>query len=113
MTEAKPLLAEALRKINPAHSDAVIGRAHLQALEEGRSCGCDNRGEALAAAFREFVLSRLPQDLLDRFDVRLEDDDFKLEVHLRREPAEEELEHLNRVITHALNEFRHKVRERK
>jgi hypothetical protein len=74
-------------------------------------CGCGNQGEALAAAFREFVPSRLPQDLLERFDVRLEDNDFKMQVHLNRKPTEEELEHLNRVINHALAEFRQKIRQ--
>ena len=108
-----PLLTAALGKINPAHSDAVIGRAHLQALEAGQSCGCDNQPEALAEAFREFVLSRLPADLLERFEVRIEEGDFKMDVHLKREPEEEELDHLNRVINHALTEFRQKVRERR
>jgi tetratricopeptide (TPR) repeat protein len=110
--DARPLLAGALQAINPAHSDAVIARSHLQALEAGQTCGCDNQGQALAAAFREFVLSRLPQDLLQKLDVRLEDNDFKVEVHLRREPKPEELEHLNRVINHALAEFRKEVQRR-
>jgi hypothetical protein len=35
-----------------------------------------------------------------------------MEVHLNREPADGELEHLNRVITHALAEFRKKLRQR-
>lgn len=112
LDDARPLLATALGNINPAHSDAVIGRSHLQALESGKTCGCDDQGKALAAAFREFVLSRLPQDLLQCFEVRLEDNDFKMEVHLKREPAPEELDHLNRVVTHALTEFRKKLRER-
>jgi tetratricopeptide (TPR) repeat protein len=112
LSEAKPLLSDAVGKINPAHSDAVIGRSHVQALAAGRTCGCDNQGEALAAAFREFVLSRLPRDLLERFEVRLEDNDFKMEVHLNREPKQEELDHLNRVVTHALTEFRQKLRKR-
>lgn len=110
--DARPFLVSALQGINPAHSDAVIARGHLQALEAGQTCGCDNQGQALAAAFREFVLSRLPQDLLQKLDVRLEDNDFKVEVHLQREPKPEELEHLNRVINHALAEFRKEVQRR-
>jgi tetratricopeptide (TPR) repeat protein len=110
--EARPLLAAALQTINPAHSDAVIARGHLQALDAGQTCGCDNQGQALAAAFREFVLSRLPQDLLQKLDVRLENNDFKVEVHLQREPKPEELDHLNRVINHALAEFRKEVQRR-
>jgi tetratricopeptide (TPR) repeat protein len=112
LQDAKPLLAAALPRINPAHSDAVVGRSHLQALEAGQTCGCDNQGQALAAAFREFVLGRLPKDLLARLEVRLEDNDFKVEVHLQREPKPEELEHLNRVVNHALAEFRKEVQRR-
>jgi tetratricopeptide (TPR) repeat protein len=111
LDEARSLLTTALQNIDPSHSDAVIGRSHLQALQAGKSCGCDNQGEALAEAFREFVLSRLPQDLLERLEVRLEDDDFKIAVHLNREPTNEELEHLNRVINHALADFRERLRQ--
>jgi tetratricopeptide (TPR) repeat protein len=113
LDDARPLLAAALRNINPAHSDAVIGRSHLQALESGKTCGCDNQGEALAEAFRDYVLERLPQDLMERFEVRIEDNDFKIDVHLRREPKDEELEHLNRVVSHALAEFRRELRQRR
>jgi tetratricopeptide (TPR) repeat protein len=109
-SEARPLLEAALQRLNPAHPDAVTGRSHLQAVEAGRPCGCGNQGEALAAAFREFVLSRLPQDLLEHLEVRLEDNDFKIQVRLNREPAKAELEHLDRVINHALGEFRRRIR---
>ncbi len=113
LDEARPLLTTALQNIDPAHSDAVIARSHLQALESGQTCGCDKQAEGIAAAFREFVLQRLPPDLLRQFGVRLENNDFKVEVHLNREPKEEEVEHLNRVITHALSEFRNKLRQRR
>lgn len=112
--EAKPLLVSALQNITPAHSDAVIARSHLQALEAGQECNCANSGEALAAAFREFVIQQLPpdvQDLLEQFEARLVDQDFQIEVHLNREPTQEEVEHLNRVVSHALAEFRRKLRE--
>jgi tetratricopeptide (TPR) repeat protein len=112
LQEARPLLSTALQHIDPAHADAVVARSHLQALESGKSCGCDHQGQALADAFREFVLGRLPQDLLERFEVRLQDNDFKIEVQLNREPEQEELEHLNRVINHALGEFRKKLLKR-
>ena len=112
LEEARPLLQAALKNINPAHSDAVMGRGHLQALESGESCGCGNQ-QALAAAFREFVIGRLPQDLVQKFEVRLENNDFKIQVQLNRKPEQEELEHLNRVINHAQAEFRKKLREQR
>jgi hypothetical protein len=46
---------------------------------------------------------------LDHLDVTIADGDFNLEVQLRREPAPEELEHLNRVMQSALAEFRHRL----
>jgi tetratricopeptide (TPR) repeat protein len=111
LSEAQPLLETALKNITPAHPDAVIARSHLQAVKSGQACGCGNQGEAMAAAFREFVLSRLPQDLLERFDVRLENNDFKVQVHLKRKPEQQELEHLDRIVKHALAEFRRKLRQ--
>jgi len=45
--------------------------------------------------------------------VRLQDGDFKVQVQLKRKPSNEEVEHMNRVINHALAEFRKKIRERK
>jgi tetratricopeptide (TPR) repeat protein len=112
LEEARPLLAAGVPGLPAAHPDAVVGRSHLQALEAGRTCGCDNQREAIADAFRAFVLERLPQDLLDRFEVRLENNDFAIEVHLNRAPTEEEVAHLNRVVTHALNEFRNRLGQR-
>jgi tetratricopeptide (TPR) repeat protein len=109
--EARQLLAQALQLLDPAHPDAVCGRSHLTAIEAGSSCGCGDTGLAVADAFREFVQSRLPSDLLEHFAVELNDNDFAIEVHLNREPTEEELEHLNRVIQHAYTEFRQRLQQ--
>ncbi len=98
-SEASPLLAEALQSIDPAHPDAVVGQMHLQALQSGKTCGCDNQTEGLAAAFREFALRRLRSDLLDDLDVTAHDNDFKIGLRLHRQPSEEEMGHLNRVIS--------------
>jgi len=112
LTEARPLLAMALQHIDPAHADAVVGRSHLQALQSGKTCGCDHQAEGLAASFREFVLARIPDDLLENLEVRVQDNDFKIEIRLRRKPEQEELKHLNGVIRHALTEFRQRVTQR-
>jgi tetratricopeptide (TPR) repeat protein len=106
---AAELLREALQVLDPAHPDAVCGRGHLGAIETGGSCGCGNTGQALADAFREFVLKRLPPGLVQRLEVTLENNNFNIGLHLDREPAEEEVQLLQRVITHAQEEFRKRV----
>jgi hypothetical protein len=106
---ARPLLEEALRQLDATHPDAVCARGHLGAITGGGPCGCGDTGAALAVAFREFVRGRLPGDLLKDLGVTYEDDDFNVSVHLSREPSADELEHLNRVINHALTEFRRRV----
>ncbi|MEV4468746.1 hypothetical protein [Nonomuraea sp. NPDC049504] len=60
----------------------------------------------VAEAFREFLHSRLPQDLLADLGVSLKDGDFAVNVELRREPTEDELDQLNRVVQTATAEFR-------
>lgn len=109
LDEARPILTQALDVLPPAHPDAVVGRSHLGAAMDGQSCGCGDLRATMADAFREFVLTRLPPDLLARLDVTIADDDFHLDVELRRKPTEEELDRLNGVIQSALAEFRRKL----
>lgn len=108
--EAMGLLTKALGQADPAEPDTIVARSHLRALQAGDGCGCGDTGAAMAEAFREFVLSRLPEDLLEEFAAEWVDGDFQLHVRLRREPTEAELNHLNRVINHALTEFRARLR---
>ena len=63
----------------------------------------------MADAFRQFVLTRLPQGLLEKLDVELKDNNFQIGVHLSREPRSGELDQLNRVMNHALEEFKRRV----
>lgn len=109
LSEAETLLRSAVQLLDAAHPDSVCGRSHLRAIETGAGCGCGDPRGAIAEAFREFVLAQLPADLLERLDVTLTDDDFELGVHLNREPTEAEIEHLNRVLQHALTEFRQRL----
>jgi tetratricopeptide (TPR) repeat protein len=109
LDEASAVLREALGALPPAHRDAVVGRSHLGAAVNGRTCGCDGLPDAVADAFREFVLSRLPPDLLARLDVTIADNDFQIGVHLQREPTPDELDRLNGVVQSALAEFRRKL----
>lgn len=109
LAEARDTVEAGLATLDAAHPDAVVGRSHLGAIIAGRACGCGDLQGAIAEAFREFVLSRLPQDLLARLEVTIEDKDFNVKVELRRAPAEDELERLNRVVQGATAEFRHRL----
>ncbi|GAA2371258.1 tetratricopeptide repeat protein [Dactylosporangium salmoneum] len=109
--EARTVIESGLAVLDPVHPDAIVGRSHLGAVLEGRSCGCGDMPATIAAAFREFVLSKLPPDLLDDLEVTLADHDFQIGLHLRREPTQEELERLNGVVQSALAEFRRRLAE--
>ncbi|WP_285619184.1 tetratricopeptide repeat protein [Kineosporia sp. NBRC 101677] len=112
LAEAGPMIEEGLAVLDPVDPDALVGRSHLGAVHQGLSCGCGDLGTTMAAAFREFVSARLPADLLDRLEVELVDGDFKVDVHLRREPTEGELQRLNEVTSTAQAEFRRRVNGR-
>ncbi|MEU7866588.1 tetratricopeptide repeat protein [Dactylosporangium sp. NPDC049140] len=109
LPEARTVIEEGLAVLDPVHPDAMIGRSHLGAVLEGRTCGCGDMRATLADAFREFVLSKLPPDLLADLRVRVADGDFKIDVELNREPAPQELDHLNRVVSAAYAEFRRRL----
>jgi tetratricopeptide (TPR) repeat protein len=124
---AERCLADAVTEAHRGADFEILGRAGValgiflqhqsrleearKAVEEGRTCGCGDTPRVIAEAFRDFVTRRLPQDLLERFDVTIADGDFKMDVHLRREPTQDELEHLNGVVQSALAEFRHRLKE--
>ncbi|MDO3703264.1 hypothetical protein Q3W71_16445 [Micromonospora sp. C28SCA-DRY-2] len=111
LSEARTVLEEGLAVIDPVHRDAVIGRSHLGAVLDGRTCGCGDMAGTIADAFREFVITRIPTDLLERLDVAIVDGELKIGVGLRREPAESELERLNDVLQTAHAEFRRRLSE--
>ncbi|HZT78609.1 MAG TPA: tetratricopeptide repeat protein [Gemmataceae bacterium] len=109
LDEARDFTARGVSRLAPSHPDAVSGRSHLKAIESGDSCGCGNTGEAMAEALREFVLSRVPEGLLDRLEVKWENNNFAIQVYLNREPSQQEVEHLGRIIQHAQEDFRKRV----
>ncbi len=111
LPEARTVLGEGLAVLDPVHPDAIVGRSHLGAVVDGRTCGCGDLQGTIADAFREFVLARLPADLLARLDVTIADDNFQVGVELRREPTEAELERLNGVFQSAQAEFRRRLSE--
>lgn len=111
LAEACGVLEEGLSVLDPVHPDAMVGRSHLGAARDGRTCGCGDLQGTMEEAFREFVTSKLPGDLLADLDVAIEDGDFQIKVELRREPTEAEIERLNGVIRSAHAEFRRRIAE--
>jgi tetratricopeptide (TPR) repeat protein len=107
--EGRPMLARALPMLEPTHPDALACRSHLQAAEAGGLCGCGDTNAALVEAFREFVMTRVPEGVLDKLDVSLKDGSFGVKIFLNRQPSPPELERLNRVMEHASNEFKEKI----
>jgi tetratricopeptide (TPR) repeat protein len=111
LTEARRVLEEGLSVLDAVHPDALIGRSHLGAVLEGRTCGCGDLETTIVDAFRQFVLGRLPADLLADLDVSIEDGDFRINVQLRREPTPDEIDRLNGVVQSAHAEFRRRIAE--
>ncbi|MEV5750251.1 tetratricopeptide repeat protein [Actinoallomurus sp. NPDC052308] len=109
LAEARQVVEAGLATLDVAHPDAIVGRSHLQAIMDGRSCGCGDIEGTIAEAFREFVMGRLPQDLLEQLHVTVKDGEFAISVELRREPTEDEIAHLNRVMESANVEFRRRL----
>ncbi|GGO16182.1 hypothetical protein GCM10010116_32650 [Microbispora rosea subsp. aerata] len=106
LAEARQVVEAGLSTLDVAHPDAITGRSHLGAIARGCACGCGDVQGTIAEAFREFVMARLPRDLLEDLDVTVEDGDFAIQVRLRREPRPDEIEQMNRLIESANAEFR-------
>ncbi|MEU2612214.1 tetratricopeptide repeat protein [Micromonospora sp. NPDC007271] len=111
LTDARAVLEEGLSVLDPVHPDAMVGRSHLGAVMDGRTCGCGDMQGTIEEAFRQFVTSKLPVDLLAGLDVTIEDGDFQIKVELRREPTEDEIERLNGILQSAHAEFRRRIAE--
>jgi tetratricopeptide (TPR) repeat protein len=110
LKEAAPLLDQGLHNLDPANPDAVTGRNHLNAILAGGSCNCGDMGKALADAFREFVLARLPAGMISQLDVKPRPDgNFDIGVQLDRELNQDEMEQINHVLNHALAEFKDRM----
>ncbi|MEU7821642.1 tetratricopeptide repeat protein [Catellatospora sp. NPDC049133] len=109
LEQARAVLEEGLSALDPVHPDSMIGRSHLGAVMDGRSCGCGDMETTITDAFRDFVAGRMPADLLARLDVAIVDGDFKIDVELRREPTQDEIERLNVVVQSAHAEFRRRL----
>lgn len=106
LADARQVVETALTILDVAHPDAITARSHLGAITAGHSCGCGDLDNAILSACREFVMSRLPQDLLNDLHVTSENGDFSFRINLRRKPTKSEINHMNHLIESATAEFR-------
>jgi tetratricopeptide (TPR) repeat protein len=97
LEELAPILVGRLGEGHPTTVNAMSAVASLE--------------RSLAQAFRDFVMGQLPAGLIHDVEVTPANDDFRVQVHTEREPTAEEREHIERVVQHALGEFRQRGRE--
>jgi hypothetical protein len=108
--EAKPTIERGVEQLDATHPDAVIGRSHLRAIETGQPCDCADPSRAMLGTLREFVRARVPADLVEGVDVgRKDNGEIDIKLRFARDPTQPELQHINRVVQHALQEFRRHV----
>lgn len=107
LAEAQELLEQALGILPVAHPDTLYARSHLDAIQTNQSCGCGDMSDAIAVTLKALVEPNLPPDLLDEISLG---EDMDVQVQLKREPTEEEVDQLNRVIGHAVRELRERLR---
>jgi len=123
-------LRRSLELLPPTHADALMARSHLQALEKGhahahpherepcgcgdasaRACGCGDMSQAVSEALKVMVLPQAPAGLLADIGATMDEaGEVKLDVRLAREPTQEELERLDRVIRQALAQLRNNLK---
>ncbi len=97
--EAEGLLANAIEALPPAHPDAICARSHLTALRRGSDCGCgteQDQAKAYTETIRALILPHAPEGLIG--ELRWADG---LQMELTREPSEEELALLHKLVEHA------------
>ncbi|WP_433303617.1 tetratricopeptide repeat protein [Actinoplanes sp. CA-030573] len=96
--EARTALEESISVLDPRDEAAHAARGHLTAILDGRECDCAALRAEVERAYRDFVVARVPDDLLTRFDVRIVGNSFMVDVEFRRQPADDEVERLNEVV---------------
>ncbi|MEU4242459.1 tetratricopeptide repeat protein [Actinoplanes sp. NPDC026619] len=107
--EARTALEECLSVLEPRDEAAGAARSHLVAILDDRECDCAGLRAAVEEGFRDFVMSRLPADLLGRFDVRIVGNNFVIDADFQREPAGDEAERFDEVVRAGQAEFSRQV----
>jgi tetratricopeptide (TPR) repeat protein len=114
LESARGHLTEAVELLAPDHPDGLVARSHLQALEQGAECGCDDMGDAMGQAIAHAIQGQLPPGLLAGVHVEMDGDEGPaVRVALAREPSQEEMVLLERAIREATASLREKVEQRR
>jgi len=103
--EARAVLQRALETLPATHLEAIVARAHVEALDANRSCDCGEGSNALSAAIGRLIETQLPKGLVSaiRFDPSL---GSHVEVQLFRPPTAEEKVLLERVLNQAMGQLK-------
>ena len=113
LEQAAELLRAGLAGLDPAEPDTLYARSHLQAIEQGGSCGCGRMDESLGEALTEMVRPDLPPGLLHRLRVTIGDGGPpQIAVELARDPTEAELALLESVVNQAVAQLQARIRGR-
>jgi tetratricopeptide (TPR) repeat protein len=104
LEQARGMLEMAVSSLPPEDHEGLAGRSHLDAIVEGRSCGCGDMSRALGQALRELVLPHVPQGLVRHLDLDAQTGGVTCE--LSREATQVEMELLDRVLRQAISTLR-------
>lgn len=106
-------LRQSLQLLPPSHADAFCAQSHLIALEQGLACMCSSdTGEAAVSQLVEQMVRAKTGDLLKAIRAEVGEDGPDIKVELTRPPTEQELAHVQRVVSHVLAEMRNNYRRR-
>jgi tetratricopeptide (TPR) repeat protein len=103
--EARTALEESLSVLEPRDDAAGAARTHLVALLDERECDCARLRAEVERGYRDFVLSQMPDGLLDRFDVRVGGGDFTIDFELQRVLTEDEARQFDEIVRAGRAEF--------
>lgn len=110
LEEAQALLAEAIEHLAPSEPDAICARSHLDAIEQGGTCGCGDMDHAFARTLEAMIADQLPVGLLEAVHVDPSGRDGAIEVRLARAATEEEHIAIERVLRHAQAEVVRRIK---
>jgi tetratricopeptide (TPR) repeat protein len=116
LSEAEALLRDGLSLLGHDEPDRICARSHLSAIVDGGECGCSGRerlDQALSTSLEELVRGEAPEGLLGKVELRHPPDggEPQISIVLAREPQGDEIERLDRVLRHALERIRRRIRE--
>ncbi len=87
----------------PEGLDKDAAQGHLHALQLGTSCPCSEEFGDMAQGVRDYVLERLPPDLISHLGVQISASGaVSLDVEVNREPSSAEAQLLDTTIDEAL-----------